>query len=358
MKLLNFKGRNLKIVEKFKFFAPIALCVIIAGAIVMGVLGLNVGLDFGGGVKMEANMGTYLNYHDGAKHQVEKVIKDTVEANGFDWSYTRWSSDGDDVVAEIGLNYKYNGKKIDSKDATAQSEFTKKVQGNEVDTSTALNTKIMEALNKYSEANFNGEMEVEEAPRVRIVNASTFTKLLKNSIWATLAAVAVILIYICIRFTFSSGLAAIIALCHDVLVMIALTAMFRIEVNVTFIAAIITIVGYSINATIVIFDRIRELKKADSLKDASDAEIANRAIADTLGRSILTTLTTLVVIVALAIVCSIMGVTSMNEFALPIIFGLVAGAYSSVLLSAPMWVILRKIGGKIKNGGKSKKQKA
>lgn len=358
MKLLNFKGRNLKIVEKFKFFAPIALCVIIAGAIVMGVLGLNVGLDFGGGGKIEVNMGYYLSSHEDAKPQVEKVIEDVVKDNGLDLSYIRWENSNDgSVVASVGLNYKLNGKKIDSKDLDAQSEFTKIVQGNELDTSNTLGAKITEALNKYAEANFNGEMEVEET-RGRIVNGSTFTKLLKNSIWATLAAVAVILIYICIRFTFSSGIAAIIALCHDVLVMIALTAMFRIEVNVTFIAAVITIVGYSINATIVIFDRIRELKKADSLKDASDAEIANRAIADTLGRSILTTLTTLVVIVALAIVCSIMGVTSMNEFALPIIFGLVAGAYSSVLLSAPMWVILRKIGGKIKKGGKSKKQKA
>lgn len=358
MKLLNFKGRNLKIVEKFKFFAPIALCVIIAGAIVMGVLGLNVGLDFGGGARIEANLGTYLNYHSDAKQQVEKVIKETVENNGFDWSFTRWENNGDDIVAQIGLNYKYNGKKIDSKDVNAQDEFAKKIQGDLLNTSDALNAKIMDALNAYSEAHFGGEMDVEELPTARIVNASTFTKLLKNSVWATLAAVAVILIYICIRFTLSSGLAAILALCHDVLVMIALTAIFRIEVNVTFIAAVITIVGYSINATIVIFDRIRELKKADSLKDASDAEIANRAIADTLGRSILTTLTTLVVIVSLAIVCSIMGVTSMNEFAFPIIFGLLAGAYSSVLLSAPMWVMLRKIGGKIKKGGKSKKQKA
>lgn len=355
MKLLNFKGCNLKIVEKFKFFAPIALAVILAGAVVIGVLGLNVGLDFGGGVKMEANLGTYLSYHSDDKQQVEKVIKDVVEENGFDMSYTRWSTDGDDVVAEIGLNYKYEGKKIDSKDANAQTEFTKKVQGDELDTSNALNSKIMEALNAYSNANFGGEMEVDEVPRVRIVNASTFTKLLKNSIWATLAAVVVILIYICIRFTFASGLAAIIALCHDVLVMIALTAFFRVEVNVTFIAAVITIVGYSINSTIVIFDRIRELKKADSLKNASDVEIANRAIADTLGRSILTTLTTLLVIVALAIVCTIMGVTSMNEFTLPIVFGLIAGAYSSVLLSTPIWVHLMKIGSKIKKKNKYKK---
>lgn len=356
MKLLNFKGRNLKIVEKFKFFAPIALCVILAGAIVIGILGLNVGLDFGGGVKIEAETGYYLNTHAEAKSQVEKVIEDTVKNNGFDLSYIRWSeNDADGVTAEIGLNYKYDGKKIDSKDAEAQSDFTKKVQGDELDTDGALSAKIMTALNEYSAEHFGGELEVEETPRVRIVNGSTFTKLLKNSIWATLAAVAVILIYICIRFTLSSGLAAIIALCHDVLVMMALTAMFRVEVNVTFIAAVITIVGYSINATIVIFDRIRELKKADSLKDASDAEIANRAIADTLGRSILTTITTLVVIVALAIVCSIMGVPSMNEFALPIIFGLVAGAYSSVLLSAPTWVLLRKIGNKMKKGGKKQK---
>ena len=154
------------------------------------------------------------------------------------------------------------------------------------------------------------------------------------------------LIYIIIRFTLTSGLAAVICLTHDVLMMLALTTIFQIQVNTTFIAAVITIVGYSINATIVIFDRIRENQALNSMKDKTNEEIANKSIAETLSRTILTTITTLAVIIILAIVCSLMGVVSMEEFALPIIFGLLAGTFSSVLLAPSVWVLLKKVGAK------------
>jgi preprotein translocase SecF subunit len=206
---------------------------------------------------------------------------------------------------------------------------------------------IEKAVNEYSTNNLDGEIELNESIGFNIVNGSTATKTLTNALWAVLAAVAVILVYIIIRFTLSSGLAAIIALVHDVLVMLALTSIFQVQVNVTFIAAVITIVGYSINATIVIFDRIRELKTLESLKDATDTQLANQAVKDTLGRSILTTITTLATILILSIVCEIMGVTTMAEFALPIVFGLLAGFYSSVFLSSSIWVYLRKLGNKI-----------
>ena len=175
--------------------------------------------------------------------------------------------------------------------------------------------------------------------------------IIKNAAIAVAVAVVVILIYIAIRFTWISGLAAILALIHDVLVMTACTIIFQIPVNSTFIAAIITIIGYSINATIVIFDRVRELEKNPTDSLLTDAEIANKAIASTVWRSILTTITTLVMIVALAI----FGNSTIREFALPIIFGLIAGAYSSVLLSAPIWVYLRKLFGM---SGKRPKVKA
>ena len=121
---------------------------------------------------------------------------------------------------------------------------------------------------------------------------------------------------------------------------------FQIQVNTTFIAAVITIVGYSINATIVIFDRIRENKALNSMKDATNVEIANKSVAETLSRTILTTITTLATILALALVCSLMGVITMEEFALPIIFGLLAGTFSSVLLAPSVWVLLKKVGAK------------
>ncbi|HBF86423.1 MAG TPA: hypothetical protein DDW54_01945 [Clostridiales bacterium] len=123
------------------------------------------------------------------------------------------------------------------------------------------------------------------------------------------------------------------------LIMVSFTTIFRIPVNSTFIAAVITIIGYSINATIVVFDRIREIEKQPSSEGFVDKDIANQAVTNTLSRSILTTLTTLVMIVMLAI----FGTASIREFALPIIFGLIGGAYSSILLSASIWVYLRKL---------------
>ena len=345
-----FNNINLKVVEWFKIFGPIALAVILAGVIVMLTAGMNIGLDFAGGGKLSVRLGEYMSTHESLRGDIENVITDVIEDNGFSVSSTRWSeNDTDGTVLEVGIDYRLNGKKIDATNVDEQQKFTDAITGTEDDRDNALITLIEKAVNDYSNANLDGEIELDESIGFNIVNGSTAQKTLTNAIWATLAAVAVILVYIIIRFTVSSGLSAIIALLHDVLVMLALTAIFQVQVNVTFIAAIITIVGYSINATIVIFDRIRELKTLDSLKDYTDAQLANRAVKDTLGRSILTTITTLVVIVILAIVCEVMGVTTMAEFALPIVFGLIAGFYSSVFLSSSIWVYLRKLGNKIKS---------
>ena len=345
-----FNNINLKVVEWFKIFGPIALAVILAGVIVMLTAGMNIGLDFAGGGKLSIRLGEYMSTHENLRSEIETVITDTIEDNGFSVSSTRWSeNDTDGTVLEVGIDYRLNGKKIDATNVDEQQKFTDAITGTEDDRDNALITLIEKAVNDYSTANLDGEIELDESIGFNIVNGSTAQKTLTNAIWATLAAVAVILVYIIIRFTVSSGLAAIVALLHDVLVMLALTTIFQVQVNVTFIAAIITIVGYSINATIVIFDRIRELKTLDSLKDYTDTQLANRAVKDTLGRSILTTITTLVVIVILAIVCEVMGVTTMAEFALPIVFGLIAGFYSSVFLSSSIWVYLRKLGNKIKS---------
>lgn len=340
--MMKIKDLKLKIVEKFKFFAPVSLAIILIGAILMLIIGMNVGLDFGGGAKMEIDFGVALYNHEDVKGDLIKKVEDTIKAEGFEIGSTRWSGDVE-TVFEVGIKYSLNGKKINANNSEAQAEFIDKIKNTEEG---GLKAKIVNAV-KASYPDFEPVIK-----NVTVVSGSTSQQLLTNAIWATVVAVVVMLIYIGFRFTLASGLAAVIALLHDVLVMLALTTIFQIQVNTTFIAAVITIVGYSINATIVIFDRIREVSKLESMKGASDSEIANKSIVDTLGRSILTTITTLSAIVILAIVCAVMGVSTMEEFALPIIFGLVAGTYSSVFLSAPIWVYLRKLGAKIKNKAK------
>lgn len=164
----------------------------------------------------------------------------------------------------------------------------------------------------------------------------TIGKELWKSAAASIAIAALLmLLYITFRFEVLSGLSAVIALCHDLLIMISFYVIFRVPVNTSFIAAILTILGYSINATIVIFDRIRE--NVRMTKKVPFAETVNKSIWQTVGRSVNTSLTTLFTLVVLYII----GVQSIKEFALPLIVGIVAGTYSSVFISGPIWAMLK-----------------
>ena len=157
----------------------------------------------------------------------------------------------------------------------------------------------------------------------------------RAAIKATLIAAVAMLIYISIRFRdLRAGGSAILALIHDVLVVLAAYAIFRIPVNNGFIAVLLTILGYSVTSTIVIFDRIRENK--DKFKPGHMAERINKSISQTLARSINTSLTTLFTIGAVYF----LGVPSIKEFALPMMVGIIAGAYSSICISGSIWYTL------------------
>ena len=183
------------------------------------------------------------------------------------------------------------------------------------------------------------------------VSAEVSTSLKKSAVVSAVAAIALMLLYIAFRFDFGSAFAAVLCLAHDVFVMLVAYSLFQIPVGSTVIATVLTILGYSINATIIIFDRIREDIRNPNLADLTDAELANGAIAKTLGRTILTTITTLVMVVALAV----LSVSAIQDFILPIIFGLIAGAFSSVLLAPAVWTMLRKTEKKIKAKRDAKK---
>ena len=132
------------------------------------------------------------------------------------------------------------------------------------------------------------------------------------------------------------GASSVIALAHDVLVVLAFYAFLRISVGSTFIACMLTIVGYSINATIVIFDRVRE-RLAAMKKNESLEELLNSCVNQTLSRSVFTSLTTFIMVLVLYI----LGVSSIKEFALPLMAGIVCGTYSSVCLACAIWYILK-----------------
>ena len=158
-----------------------------------------------------------------------------------------------------------------------------------------------------------------------------------DTILAVVIAIACMLLYIRIRFSdIRFGLSSIIALLHDVLVVLAFYAAARVSVGNTFIACMLTIVGYSINASIVIFDRVRENMQVMTSKDDL-RDVVNKSITQTLSRSIFTSLTTFDMVACLYI----LGVTSIRDFALPLMVGIVCGAYSSVCIVGGLWYVMR-----------------
>ncbi len=229
-----------------------------------------------------------------------------------------------------------------TKDAEIQAQTVK--NSNEVIFKTrVLSVEEREALEKELDARFGiADYTTEEGDIAKSISFETISSTIsgemrKDAIVAVIVAVICMLIYIWFRFSdIRFATSAVLALCHDVLVVLACYALVRISVGNTFIACMLTIVGYSINATIVIFDRIREnlrlRQKKDSLKD-----VVNRSVTQTLTRSIYTTFTTFVTIAALYV----LGVPSIKEFALPLMVGILAGGYSSVCLTGALWYVMR-----------------
>lgn len=214
---------------------------------------------------------------------------------------------------------------------------TTKIQGsNEVLFKTkTLNAEQREAMSEYFENNYGVNKELIKAESI----SSTISKeSQRQTIIAVIVACVCMLIYIWFRFKdIRFGASSVLALAHDVLVTLAFYAFAYVGVGSTFVACMLTIVGYSINATIVIFDRVREnLNEANPKTDLKD--IVNDSISATLSRSIFTSLTTFIMVVALYA----FGVSSVKEFALPLMVGIVCGTYSSIFLSGSMWFVFRK----------------
>lgn len=227
---------------------------------------------------------------------------------------------------------------------------TQKVEGsNQVIIKTvALDLDQREALNQALVDNFQVDADTITAENI---SSTVSSEMRQDAVVAVLTAAVFMLLYIWLRFKdIRFATSAVLALLHDVVVVILFYAVSRIAIGNTFIACILTIVGYSINATIVIFDRIREELRYQT-RSTDLKLLVNKSVTETLTRSIYTNLTTFIMVAVLYI----LGVSSIREFALPLIVGIVWGAYSSVCITAALWYVMKtKIGGK-KTAGKGKK---
>jgi preprotein translocase subunit SecF len=210
---------------------------------------------------------------------------------------------------------------------------------------TITSVRVKKQLSQTEIANVKSALKKQFGVTDSNVNVSTVSpqigrELARNAFWAILISSVCICIYIWIRFEFLQGLAAVIALLHDAFIIVSVFSLLHIEVNIDFIAAVLTIVGYSINDTIVTFDRIREnmklnKKKIRTFEDLAD--IINKSIQQTFVRSVNTVITVLIAAIALLI----FGGPSIKTFTIALLIGLISGAYSSIFIASPLWAIMK-----------------
>ncbi len=295
MKNFSFTG------SKKIFFIFSAVC-LVAGILCCTLLGFNWDVDFVGGTEITINIGK----------TVDRAVQQEIE----------------DIVKPI-LNTKYS-----SAISTGNNSDQILIRANEL--SSEEREQVFSAVAKQ----YN--LTQEDLLQVDNVSGAISANLRTSAIVATSIAVLLMLLYIAIRFEFLSAIAAVLCLVHDVFFVLVAYSILQIPVNSNVIAVALTILGYSINATIIIFDRIRENRKLAG--KATFDEVVDKSVKQTVTRSLYTTITTLLTIGMVYI----LGVTSIRQFALPLIVGIVVGLYSSVCLSGNIWCVLKKAFGKKK----------
>lgn len=318
--------------KKFTFVIPLVF-VLIALAVIIGIgettgdysNGVNIGIDFEGGTMLTVNLDddmladmTYDEHVD----MITETIESVEDANGSRVSVSyiqQLSGDG-------GISVTFRYKNVSSDD----SEIN------------ALNEAIIAAVDALYPEKPNSELNF---ITYESIGATAAQDLLSKAGIALAVSTVLILIYIVIRFTPTAAFAAVLALIHDVILMFALTVICRVQINSSYVAAMITIIAYSINNTIIIFDRCREyMKPLKGMKNIDYDAIGDTSVRENMRRSVFTTATTMVTVIFLAI----LGSASIREFCVPIILGLLAGLYSSVFLATPMWAAFTRSWDKMK----------
>ncbi len=294
--------KSIDFLSKKKWFFGVSTALVIAGFVVMGIYGKNTGdaLNF----SLEFKGGTATTVTFDKPMTLEEVTRDVVP---FVEDITKSAVQIQTVQNSNEIIFKSSSLSMEQRDALDQM--------------------------------FMEKFQVPQSMITSETISSTISNEMKSdTIIAVAVAIVCMLIYIRIRFSdIRFGISSVVALMHDVLIVLAFYAVARVSVSNTFIACMLTIVGYSINATIVIFDRVREnmaaMTRRETLKD-----VVNKSVTQTLSRSIFTSLTTFIMVAALYV----LGVTSIREFALPLMVGILCGTYSSICIAGALWFVLRE----------------
>ncbi len=283
--------RNFDFVKSSRRFLTVSAAVLLIGLLALGFFGLNYGIDFSSGTSVDIS--------------TSKSIDDTKIRQFLE----------DQKLGEYTLTSAENRDTIRFKNALNEQE------------------------EKKFKADFLSQVDADASFEVNIVDVDIAREQQTNALIGVAVASLGIIVYVSIRFEWRFAIASIAALLYDALFVICLFSIFRLEVNLPFILAILTIIGYSINDTIVIFDRIRENLRFAKIKTSADLDkLVNDSIWQTLARSINTVITVL-----LAAGCLfIFGGEPIKLFSLAMIFGLASGAYSSIFIASQLWLYLKK----------------
>ena len=293
--------KNVNFLKHKVLWSLISVVIIVVGAVMIGIKGLNLGIDF------KAGSDITISTHE---KLTKKVLSSDLNELGIKASNITFNED--EVIIRV------------------EDAF----DGDEV-----------KEVNKYFEDKYDAKVNI------GVVSNIVKKELVKNAIFAVALALLGIILYVSLRFKFSYAVGGVAALIHDVLIMFALFALIRLEVDTMFIAAVLAIIGYSINDTIVSFDRVREnLKEIDNKKLTKEKleEVVNRSIQETFSRTIFTSVTTLIPVFAL----TLLGSQEIFTFNMAMLIGLVTGTYSSIFIAATVFLLFES-----KNIGKPQKKK-
>ena len=295
---------NFDIAGKRKIWFSISLLVIIAGIICIAVKGFNFGIDFTGGTIIDMKFERQVTLGE---------VRDSLRPFGLDGSTIQLSGSSENVESSENVMIR-----------TTDMEETQRKE-------------VMAAL-KTSLGDY-------QVLREEKVGATIGGELIQNAVLALLISWLLIIAYVAYRFEWRFGVAAVLALVHDILIVLGVFALTQRTVDSSFVAALLTIVGYSINDTIVIFDRIRENLKLHFRRDGDINELTNRSIYQTLTRSLYTVFTVMFTTFALYF----FGGDTTKDFAFALLVGFASGCYSSIFIASPLWIVLRDVGNEKKH---------
>lgn len=355
---MSIKNLNLNIIGKRKIWYLISAAILIAGIISFAIQGFNLGIDFTGGSYLQLtfyDQGTATD--DAAATADEDATDEDAAADDEAAADEDTTTDEAAVTDETDTTTSdVEGIEVSMEDLRATvNEYvshTPSIQYDETNKAYVIRTDLTEETDVNDMLDgIESEIGAFQVDRNELVGPTIGNELTRKAILALAIASVLMLIYITVRFQLYFGIASIIALVHDALIVMSVFTLFQFEITSSFIAAILTVIGYSINASIIVFDRVRENKP--NYKPTDLANLMNDSISATFARSVNTTLTTLFTLFALII----FGGDTTKIFILAMIIGIIGGFYSSVCLSGSIYYDLQNhFGNKNKDKGKKKKQ--